>query len=734
MKSNSGYFKIFILTFLWTFVWQGTGVFASQLIPQTPLDASLIQKFVEPMPVFGPANPDAAFQRVGDSKVTVRMQEFEQRILPESFAPEDPVNYDGQTWVWGYKVGDAPAFYPGVSIEAKRHQQKDVTYVNELPSYSDGGHVQGLLSVDQNIHWADPDNFMYPMNNIFWPDPYTEAVPAVTHLHGAEVQSDFDGNPEQWFTPANDGRFGVSYRSYEKKGNGNGTGISIGPYDNPTPGQAVYHYNNDQEATTLWFHDHALGVTRLHVYSGLAAFYLIRDGQDNGKVNNPIGLPGGPYEMEILVQDRQFDTNGQWYFPDGSGPGLNGTPPNPDIFPFWIPEFLGDAIVVNGKTWPYLDVEPRRYRFRFVNASNARFFNMFFGFYEGPALPPAGFVQQGPGFWQIGTDGGLLDAPVQTNDIFLAPAERADVIVDFSNYAGQTLTMVNNANTPSPDGDPVDPNTNGQIMQFRVGTGSVADKSCDPAVGECSLRPKPIERLANAPVSVKRQLTLVEEEGAGGPVMLLLNNSRWNGREYMTGPAIPDSKIVYGVAGVNATHPTYATEWPQVGTTEIWEFVNISADTHPIHLHLVQFQVLNRQVLNVGDYLTEYKAAFPGGAFLPEYGPPNDYLTLNADGAIGGNPAVSDFLQGNPISPLATELGWKDTIKCPPNMVTRIAVRFAPQDMPIPSVKPGKDFYSFDATAGPGYVWHCHILDHEDNEMMRPYALQTGPVPVRSAN
>jgi spore coat protein A len=737
MNRNTRYLRLatFIrITLLLTFAWGMPASVGSTKVPQTPLDASVIPKFVDPVPLFGPANPDPDFQRVGRSRITVRMQEFQQQILPtvDEFGMETGFP---PTWVWGYKVGDAPHFYPGVTIEALRHRPTDVTYVNELVSYEDGGHVQGLLSVDQNIHWADPDGIMCAMNEILCPDPYTGPVPAVTHLHGAEVQSDFDGNPEQWFTPADDGRFGISYRSFQRMGNR--SALSIGPYDDPTPGQAVYHYNNEQEATNLWFHDHTLGVTRLHVYGGLAAFYLIRDGRDNGKVNNPIGLPGGPYELEILVQDRQFDTNGQWYFPDGSGPGLNGTPPNPEIFPFWIPEFLGDAIVVNGKTWPYLNVEPRRYRFRFLNGSNARFFNVFFGYYEGPAAPPAGFVQEGPVFWQIGTDGGKLDAPVETPYLFLAPAERADVIVDFSNFAGQTLTLVNNANAPFPDGDPVDPHANGQIMQFRVGTESAVDNTCDPSLGECNLRIHPIVRLADAHISVKRQLTLVEEEGDGGPVMLMLNNSRWNGREYMIGDPIPDSQAVYGSG---TAHATYATELPQVGTTEIWELVNISEDAHPIHLHLVQFQVLNRQGIYLGDpddaeilpgYLDAYVRAFPGGTFLPEYGPPNDYLTLNDDDAIGGNPAVSPYLTGGIISPAPNELGWKDTIKAPPDMVTRIAVRFAPQDLPIVSVKPGLDLYPFDATAGPGYVWHCHILDHEDNEMMRPYAVQLRPVAVR---
>ena len=241
-------------------------------------------------------------------------------------------------------------------------------------------------------------------------------VPAVAHLHGAEVQSDFDGTPDQWFTP--NGLSGVAYRSYDPNAASKSTTTP------PADGTAVYHYPNGQEATTLWFHDHSLGTTRLNVYAGLAAFYLIRDERDTGKVNNPIGLPAEEREIEMLIQDRQFDTTGQWYFPDGSGSGLNGPPPNPDLHPFWNPEFIGDVIVVNGKAWPYLEVAPQRYRFRFVNGSNARFFEM--------------EIPDGPAFWQIGTDGGLLDAPVKINNkLVIAPGERADVIVDFSGFDGQ---------------------------------------------------------------------------------------------------------------------------------------------------------------------------------------------------------------------------------------------------------------------------------------------------------
>ena len=219
---------------------------------------------------------------------------------------------------------------------------------------------------------------------------YAGPIPAVVHLHGAEVPSQFDGHPEAWFTPENE----LKGRAYVTN---------------------AYQYPNTQEATTLWFHDHALGVVRLNVLAGLAGAYFIRDGRDTGRADNAITLPSGPQEVELLLQDRQFDTNGQIYFPDSDNPAnLNGPPANPDRHPFWIPEFFGDVIAVNGKSWPMLEVEPRRYRFRWVNGSNARFYIMQMFDQRGLDMHVNG--PPGPAIWQIGSDGGLFNAPVKLAD------------------------------------------------------------------------------------------------------------------------------------------------------------------------------------------------------------------------------------------------------------------------------------------------------------------------------
>ncbi len=416
-----------------------------------------------------------------------------------------------------------PPRCPGFTIEAQRGTPTTVSYVNNLPLQPQ---LQQYLTIDQTLHWADP------LREVGSFSPYAGPPPIVTHLHGGEVPSAFDGNPESWFTPG------------QAK---TGAGFST----------SVYTYPNAQEATTLWFHDHALGITRINVYAGLAAFYLIRDSYDTGRAGAGLGLPSGKYEVELVIQDRQFDTNGQWFFPAGEAAGLSGTPPNPETHPFWIPEFFGDAIIVNGKTWPYQSVEPRRYRFRILNGCNARFLEL--------KLARASSDLPGPTIWQIGTDGGLLDQPValgirgkrRDRGLLLAPAERADIIIDFAGFAHETLLVLNTANAPYPSGDPPDPKTNGQVMQFRVDLSRQGkDTSFDPAAPRATLRggkhqPPAIVRLTEpdhgtiargVAISRRRQLILIEVEGDGGSLEVLVNNTKWDGKRENNGDPIPHFK------------------------------------------------------------------------------------------------------------------------------------------------------------------------------------------------
>jgi len=670
-------------------------VFASTQVPQTPLLGGAVPKWVDPLPTF-------VGTRVTGANLTVTMEELQQQVLPSTFVY--PVPFTG-TYVWGYKISNGTVtrgpLYPTYTIEATRGTSTTVKYVNNLvgPAPDPYPKLQKYLTVDQTLHWADP-LMQHPSMN-----PYIGPVPAVVHLHGGEVQSEFDGGPDEWFTP--DGLHGPGYRT-------------LSPTD---PNAAVYFYPNSQEATTLWFHDHTLGATRLNVYAGLAGFYFLRDW-----ANERTDLPGGPadsggpaYEVEIVIQDRMFDTNGQWFFPDSP-------PLNPE-HPFWLPEFLGDAIVVNGKTWPFLNVQPRRYRFRFLNGSNARFYRMW--------LENMLTATPGPVFWQIGTDGGLLNTPVKLDPMdpvvprffLLAPGERADMIIDFSGFAGQTLTLRNNARAPYPKGAAADPGTTGQIMQFRVAPTPVADTSYNPSTLVTPRTQNPIVLLTNgagalAPgvtPSVTRRLTLNEVMGMaqpgfpGGPLEVLVNNTKWDGT---MSPNIDPTQFPDGV-----------TEKPGHGSTEVWEIINLTADAHPIHLHLVQFQLLNRQNFNVNKYTKAYGLAFPGGTspvdgmsyppgvFIPAFGPPLPYTPTPPNTIYGGNPDITRYLQGPARPPEPNEVGWKDTVIMYPGEVTRIVARWMPTDVPVG--QPGA--FPFDPTTGPGYVWHCHIIDHEDNEMMRPY-------------
>ena len=701
---------------------------ASAARTQTALPSSAIPKYQTALTTF-------AGRRVDASAFTTTLTEFPQQVLPPSLYPKGVRG----TWLWGYQVDGRPASWPGCTVEAVRGRTTTVTWTNELPWAANGSRVQPLLTVDQTIHWADPLGQMGART------PYTGPVPAVVHLHGAEVPSSSDGFPDAWYTP--DGRHGKAY----------GTAAAT------AANAAVYQYPNTQPATALWFHDHALGITRLNVFSGLAAFYLVRDAYDTGLAGNPLRLPAGQYEVELMIQDRLFDVNGQLRFPDGSDTAadLNGPPPNPATHPFWIPEFFGDAMVVNGRTWPVLRVEPRRYRFRFVDGCNARFLSMNLTDQSeaSSATPPSAVA-----FWQIGTDGGLLDAPVRLNDptqsaptkLFIAPGERADVIIDFAGLAGRSLILTNDGIYPYPSGGPPNPDLDGQIMRFDVtlplsGTDTSYDPATDGALRGGAGQPAHLVRLtdpatgtaaAGVHVDARRQLVVFEQDTvdcavsatSNGPMIDVLNNSKWDGLRDGTDTPIPGSRA--GAPGLG----TWLTELPRVGSSEIWEFLDTTPDSHPLHIHLIQFQILNRQSVDADDYLNAWAGAFPGGTFagqncdgtfgevtypageiIPGYGPPADYLTPNADGALGGNPAFGPFLNGPVVPPEPYESGWKDTVKILPGAVTRVLVRWAPTEIPVGAVSAGENRYAFDPTAGPGYVWHCHILDHEDNEMMRPY-------------
>jgi spore coat protein A len=426
---------------------------------------------------------------------------------------------------------------PGPTIETRSGEGLLVEWSNALPT-------KHLFAVDHTIHGAESSK----------PD-----VRAIAHVHGAKVAPANDGYPEEWFAP------GKSRTSF---------------------------YPNAQDASLLWYHDHAMGITRLNVYAGLIGAFVIRDAHED-----TLDLPKGDYEIPLILFDRTFDREGQLLYP------TSGNPNAP-----WVSEMYGNTTLCNGKIFPYLEVEPRRYRIRVLNAANGRHFNL--------------LLSNGQNFRQIGSDMGLLSQSMTLRSVTLYPAERADLIIDFSDQAGKEVRLKNFQD---------------EIMSFRVSPTGIKDTSVVPAV----LRDIP--RMPESSAVLTRTLTLNDHgDHAGNSMRMLLNNMHWD---------MP------------------VTEKPVIDTVEIWSLVNLTDDAHPIHLHLVRFQILDRR--------------------------PFDLFTYNSTGEIRYTSAA--------VPPPENEAGWKDTVRTDAGTVTRIIIRF-------------------EGFVG-RYVWHCHLLEHEDNEMMRPYEI-----------
>jgi spore coat protein A, manganese oxidase len=418
-----------------------------------------------------------------------------------------------------------------------------------------------FLPIDHSIHGAEADK---------------PEVRSVVHLHGAKAPAASDGYPESWYVPGK---------------------------------SAVYHYPNKQDAAMLWYHDHALGINRLNVFAGLFGAFFVRD-----EFEDSLNLPRGKYEIPLVLYDRIFDKDSQLNYPV-----------DPDSKDPWVPEVFGDAILVNGKIYPYLEVEPRKYRFRVLNPANGRFFHLTLSGghaseEKNPGAQPSPGQPSGPSFEQIGTDQGLLPAAIPLQLVQIAPGERVDLIVDFSRYAGTNVILKND---------------NLNIMQFRVAQTGERDTAVIPQ----TLRP--IASIPESSADKTRTLILVEyQDLIQRSVRMLLNNAHWN---------MP------------------VTENPVLDSVEIWNLVNTTEDTHPIHLHLVKFQILDRRPFSVPTYWLKKEIKYIGAA----------------------------------VPPAPSEAGWKDIVLAYPSMVTRFIIRF-------------------EGFVG-RYVWHCHMLEHEDNEMMRPF-------------
>ena len=420
----------------------------------------------------------------------------------------------------------------------------------------------------------------------------------------------------------------------------------------------VFEYHNGNPASTLWYHDHALGLTRLNVVAGLLGAYIVRDPSDSVASL----LPPREYEWVLMLQDKQFNPDGSLLFPS------NGD--NPDKHPYWLPEYFGDVIIVNGVAWPFLNVDRGQYLFRLIDASNARFYNL--------TIEVDGDNTTVVPFTIIGAGQGYLPSAVVQDWVVVAPGQRSELLVDFSSFeAGTTLTVKNSANTPFPGGDPVDPETTAIVMRFTV----TSNAGFAPATLPSNLNPS----YAPLPAATKRRrLTMYEVEYNESPLMSAINGQLWRG-------------------------PT--TEVGTLGETEEIELINLTEDAHPFHIHLSSHQVISRQDFDSESYSSNW-TALNGGE------PPYLFLPLELD--------PTPYLTGPLQSPDPVESGWVDTVILLPGQVTVIRIRYAQQN--------GQDF-PFDATSAPGYVEHCHILDHEDNEMMLKLVMRrSGVVPVECQN
>jgi spore coat protein A len=653
-------------------------------IPGGTLTPPQISKYLTPLLV-PPAMPRAGTKRMGSTLVDyyeIAVRQFAQQILPAGMPA---------TTVWGYgpaRAEDlrAPKIFhaPSLTIEADWKRPVRVKWINDLTDKS-GNFLPHLLPVDPTLHWANPGGGTAGRDSrptfASTPSRYQGPVPLVTHVHGSVgVGDESDGYAEAWFLPKArniPGGFATKGTWYDFFANK--AAASFGAKWGP--GFATFQYPNT-EAGTKWYHDHTLGMTRLNVYAGPAGFYIVRGGPQGDeavrdtrtgrRANLPRTASGGfddrgeydergrgrnrrTFEIPIAIQDRSFNTDGALFYPDSrtffdgiTGPFIPGS----DLSPIWNPEFFGNTLIVNGNTWPFLDVEQRRYRLRFLNGCQARFLILDF-----TAIP-------GAEVWQIGNEGGFLDQPVNltagnAGRLLMGPAERADIIVDFTKVARGNYVLKNvgpdqpfSGGQPGIDFDAADPDGTGQVLQFRVGHRRGDDESTPPRF----LRLPAQTALPAA--TVTRALALLEEVSTtfdDAPAEVLLGTVTGN-------PNAAPGVLIKRLWGDEVT------ENPAVGATEVWEFYNATADAHPIHVHEVLFEVVNRQASTINESTQEVQVA-PGSV---------------------------------PTPPEPWEAGFKDTVVAYPEQVTRIKARFA---------KAGQ------------YVWHCHILEHEDNEMMRPYRI-----------
>jgi bilirubin oxidase len=548
------------------------------------LDPSTIAKYRTPLFVM-PAMPRSG-THAGNDVYSIAVRQISQQVLPAGLPRTTGFAFGSTT--------DSGTFrFPGYTIEARVSRPTQVTWANELIN-SRGRYRPHLLPIDQTLHWANPAGGTAGRDSqpVFdaTPGSYRGPVPLVVHLHGGHTHQDSDGHPEAWYLPAAAGipsgyaTVGSSYQEFKAQARSRFAAVWA-------PGTSILQYANDQRATALWYHTHEMGMTRVNMYAGLSGFYLLRGGTADlasGVLPGPAPKQGDQagrryYELPLVLQDKSFNTDGSLFFPAGRGffgdvPESGPWIPDSDMPPIWNPEFFGSTILVNGNTWPVLNVEARRYRLRLLNASNARTFLLKIVSDPLAARPARAALP----LWVIGADGGFLPAPASVDTMWLAVSERADVIVDFTGIApGTELYLINegpdepfHGGTVGQDFEAADAGTTGQVMKFVVGKATSHDTSTPPG----SLQLPARSPLGDA--SVTRRLSLNEEAST----------------------KFPDAPVMAALGGFDSKGQPQPMHWrdpvtekPATGATEIWELHNFTADGHPIHLHLVQFEVINRQ-------------------------------------------------------------------------------------------------------------------------------------------
>lgn len=642
--------------------------------PNVVLNSLQMQQFANPLPIIPAATSDTTAHPGSDYYTVVAEQtpnfDFGLRQKDGTDFLNPVTGTPIRTTVWGYTVSGIKAGYLGATIEARSTLAGEtgkpviVKYTNNLKN-SDGTLLtKHLLTVDPTLGGADKGE---------------PEIRIVTHLHGGHVAPEMDGYPMSWVTndpSATTGEPPVAATGYPGRPNGN---------------TFTYTYRNDQLATHLWFHDHAMGITRLNVHAGLAANYILRD-----KVEDALNLPAGAYEIPLVVQDVSFNQDGSMYY--AAIPLLDSTGDQVVVNGQKVlsskPEYFGNTIAVNGKVWPYLAVEPRKYRFRFLNGSDSRFYNMWLEASSGAI--PANAIKV------VANEGGLMPATVATmgydaaHGLLMAPAERYSMIVDFSLFpTGASLTLRNDAATPYPSGDPVADNTTGRIMQFKITKALVGtDTSTVSANPRLIVRPDGRDALEPWTAPVKTAYFDLQEFNEPNRFLFDVD----------TGTVLPRLKQqVNGRSFFDTFDPAEKHTW---NTIEDWVIINSTGDIHPMHVHLVNFEVISKGTILASRYTqadTTKLASLTGG--LNDLNPNTDDHGAAVTAGTGSPYMVND-----------EELGWKETVRVPPASYGGItnAGLLLPDRVGYVRIRAKFDILGT-------YMWHCHILAHEDNEMMRPF-------------